>query len=238
MKNRVSQLLPKGIRNRLIKFRQNFLGSYASQSYSQEGEDMILKIIFGHKKTGFYVDVGAHHPKRFSNTFYFYKKGWRGINIDAMPGSMKAFKKYRSSDINLEVPISNSGQTLTYYSFNDPALNGFSKEISKARENNNSKYFIQQEIKLKTYRLAEILDQNLPEYERIDFMSIDVEGFDFEVLKSNNWDKYKPRVLLIEIFGKSWSEIVGNEIAVYLNSFGYNIIAKTINTVIFVQENK
>src|SRR6186713_1276577 len=74
---------------------------YYSISYSQEGEDLILKRFFSEKSGGFYVDVGAHHPKRFSNTYMFYKEGWSGINIDAMPGSMKLFNKVRSKDINL-----------------------------------------------------------------------------------------------------------------------------------------
>ena len=65
-------------------------------SYSQEGEDLVLRKIFKKQDKGFYVDVGAHHPKRFSNTFLLYKKGWNGINIDATPGSMKLFNKFRS----------------------------------------------------------------------------------------------------------------------------------------------
>ena len=75
------------------------------RSWSQEGEDMILHRIFGGKKSGFYVDVGAHHPKRFSNTYFFYCHGWRGINIDAMPGRMKLFNQWRPKDINLEMGV-------------------------------------------------------------------------------------------------------------------------------------
>ena len=67
---------------------------------------MILRRIFIGKLTGFYVDIGAHHPKRFSNTYIFYQRGWRGINIDAKPGTKEVFNKLRPRDINLEVPIS------------------------------------------------------------------------------------------------------------------------------------
>lgn len=236
MKKRIVNLLPDGIRSRILNFKNNFLDSFSSPSYSQEGEDMILSKIFKNKGKGFYVDVGAHHPKRFSNTFYFYKKGWRGINIDAMPGSMKPFDMLRSRDINLEIPVSNSSQILTYYSFNDPALNGFSKELSEARNNNNSKYFIKEEIKLQTYRLSEILEHNLPENTKIDFLSIDVEGLDFEVIQSNDWIKFKPKVVLVEIFGKNLDEIVNNEITRFLYGVGYSIVAKTVNTAVFVQE--
>ena len=111
----LKKFLPKAVKEKIIEFRNNNLDGYATKSYSQEGEDMILKRLFGGQKFGFYVDVGAHHPKRFSNTYYFYKKGWRGINIDAMPGSMIAFDKLRPRDINIERPISDKKQILTYY---------------------------------------------------------------------------------------------------------------------------
>lgn len=78
---------------------------FFEKSYSQEGEDLILKRFFSNKEKGFYIDIGAHHPKRFSNTYLFYSKGWNGINIDAMPGSMRLFNQIRKRDLNLEVPI-------------------------------------------------------------------------------------------------------------------------------------
>lgn len=237
MKKKISGLLPKEIRIKLAKLTNNFLVDFAFKSYSQEGEDMILRRIFAKQQKGFYVDVGAHHPKRFSNTFNFYKKGWRGINIDAMPGSMKLFRRVRPNDINLEIPISNNGQILTYYVFNEPALNGFSKEISYARQNEKNKFYIQKEIRLQTFSLSEILEKNLPGNIKIDFLSIDVEGFDFDVLKSNDWEKFKPTVVLVEIFGKNLSEIIENEISLYLGSLGYSIYAKTINTVVFIHDN-
>src|SRR5580658_8816405 len=79
---------------------------YFRHSFSQEGEDMILASFFEGKKNGFYVDVGAHHPKRFSNTHHFYIRGWRGINVDATPGSMKLFRRTRPDDINIEAAVS------------------------------------------------------------------------------------------------------------------------------------
>mgnify|MGYP001334584774 CR=1 FL=1 len=86
---------------------------------------MILNRIFGNQAKGFYIDVGAHHPKRFSNTYLFYKRGWSEINIDAMPGSMKIFDKQRPRDINIEKPVSNEKKIMDFYIFNEPALNSF-----------------------------------------------------------------------------------------------------------------
>lgn len=210
-----------------------FLDGYSQKSYSQEGEDMILQRIFGKQETGFYIDVGAHHPRRFSNTYLFYKKGWRGINIDAMPNSMKMFNRSRPRDINIEKPISEKKQILTYYGFNEPALNGFSKELSEER-NGKSGYFIKFTNDIETCTLEEILDNNLPENQEIDFLNIDVEGLDFEVLKSNNFEKNRPKIILIEILNSSLNDIQKNKVSIYLKSVDYHVYAKSINTVVFI----
>ena len=209
-----------------------YLDGYACKSYSQEGEDMILRRMFEQKSKGFYVDVGAHHPKRFSNTYFFYKRGWTGINIDAMPGSMKLFKQLRNRDINLEIPIASKDQVLTFYSFNEPALNGFSRELSKERDAHNG-YFIKDEILLQTKKLSSVLDSFLPNGTKIDFLSIDVEGLDLDILHSNNWEKYKPKVILIEILGCDLAEIEHNNIAIFLKNKGYMLFAKAVHTIIF-----
>ncbi|MFM6476289.1 MAG: hypothetical protein ACKPGH_22810, partial [Dolichospermum sp.] len=102
-------------------------------SFSQDGEDIVIAELFNNKPEGFYVDVGAHHPQRFSNTYYFYLNGWSGINIDAMPGSMKIFDDLRPRDINLEIPISDKSEILTYYEFDETSINSFSLPLSHER---------------------------------------------------------------------------------------------------------
>lgn len=235
MKKIIIKVLPLFLVNFLRNIKNNYLDGFSVKSYSQEGEDMILSRIFGDTPIGFYVDVGAHHPFRFSNTYYFYKKGWRGINIDAMPNSMKLFNKFRSRDVNLEIPISDNEQLLTYFSFNEPALNGFSEELSRERHGKNG-YIIQQEIKLKTSKLSYVLDEHLSNGMKIDFLSIDVEGLDLNILKSNNWVKYRPKCILIEILGSSLSDIENGEIAILLKQYGYGIYAKSIHTVFFIEK--
>lgn len=208
------------------------LWPFGSLCYSQEGEDMVLNRIFENKKEGFYIDVGAHHPKRFSNTYFFYRRGWRGINIDAMPGSMAVFERDRPLDINLEIPVSDKDEVLTYYIFNEPALNGFSKELSDSR-NGLRQYKIIGTKELRTRTLASILDEFMPAGQKIDFLSIDVEGLDFQVLNSNDWDKYRPEIVLIEVLGTTFDQIISSETTAYMQKNGYMIFAKTFNTVFF-----
>ena len=226
-------VLPKCV---IEKVKFNILDGYSVKSYSQEGEDMVLRRIFKNKSKGFYVDIGAHHPKRFSNTYYFYKLGWRGINIDATPGVMRAFNKIRPADINIEAPISSKRQTLTFYMFNEPALNGFSKLLSEQRNNTSQAYNITRTIDLDTFTLSEVLAKHLPEGQLIDFMSIDVEGLDLDVLLSNDWSRFRPKVVLVEILNGTLEELLNHEITKLLKSEGYWILSKTMNTVFFTSE--
>ncbi len=228
--------MPTNTKTKLIFYvTDDCMMNYGYTSYSQEGEDMILRRIFERKRRGFYVDIGAHHPKRFSNTYYFYRKGWRGINIDATPGSMSKFRKMRSRDINLEVAISDKKQQLLFYIFNDPALNTFDEKLAKLRDGKNG-YKIINKIYLQTYTLEEVLDKYLPPGTEIDFLSIDVEGLDFQVLKSNNWSKYRPRVVLVEILKSSLSDLLNSDVVNYMKKIEYEIFAKTFNTVFFIEK--
>jgi len=205
----------------------------AQKSYSQDGEDLILARIFRHSQQGFYVDVGAHHPKRFSITYFFYKRNWHGINIDATPGSMKLFNKFRPKDINLELGVSDTKQTLTYYLFNEPALNTFSPKIAENHANQGVYKQIAQ-TKVETLSLQEILLKYLPKGQVIDFLTIDVEGFDLEVLKSNDWKLYRPKIILVEIINlKNIDEIQYRPEYQYLKDQGYEFFAKTYLTCIF-----
>jgi FkbM family methyltransferase len=202
-------------------------------SFSQEGEDRVLSRFFEDKNKGFYIDVGAHHPQWLSNTYYFYLKGWRGINIDAMPGSMINFNKIRPEDLNLEVAISNAEQELTYYEFNEPALNSFDKVLSEERDKLD-KYKITTTHTIKTCQLSDILDKYLPVDREIDFLSVDVEGLDLQVLQSNNWDKYRPKLVLAESLGtKSIQDLSESDISRYMASKGYSLYSKLFLTTIF-----
>lgn len=230
MTKSILKILPDGLRKKLERIVYDTFDLYAVKSYAQEGEDIILKRIFGNKQHGFYIDVGAHHPKRFSNTYIFYKAGWSGINIDAMPGSMKAFDKLRPRDINVETPVSDKEEELEYYIFNDTALNGFSKEVADTRGN---KYKIVDVVKLKTKPLAKILDEILKTPKPIDFLSIDVEGYDYNVLKSNDWTKYHPQVVLIEARAANLEDVYQSDVYGFMKEKRYSLFAKTFNTLFF-----
>ncbi len=211
-----------------------FIGPFADLTYSQEGEDIVLSRLFANKKRGFYVDVGAHHPFRFSNTYKFYRLGWSGINIDAMPGSMKAFEKYRSRDINVEALISKEPKKLVFYSFNEPALNTVNRELAERRDGKDG-YKIVKKYDLESKTLGDSLNRYLPEGVNIDFISVDVESLDLEVLESNDWGRFVPEVVAVESLGtlESMDSLKNSPVYLFLTGKGYRLYSKLANTLIF-----
>lgn len=218
----------------LIRYVFHHMDRYGDISYAQEGEDRILSRVIDLSKKGFYVDVGAHSPSRCSNTYYFYKKNWNGINIDAMPGSMRLFNWTRRRDINLEIAIGESNTELIYYMFKERLFNTFDKNLADERIERFKSY---NTIKIPVLRLEEVLDTYLPRDQEIDFLSVDVEGLDLQVLRSNNWNKYRPKYLIVEILHNNFDEILKSESYQYLLEKDYDIFAKSTFSVIFKRKD-
>jgi FkbM family methyltransferase len=234
----VKALIPSPVKQILRRFRDVARWNpHQVVAYSQEGEDLILNRVFGAQKTGFYVDVGAHHPQRFSNTYLFYQRGWRGINIDAMPGCMEPFKKIRPRDINLEMAILKEKGSLTYFQFNEPALNTFSRELSNRRDGRNG-YKIIRTIEMKGLPLREIFVEYLlvEQGEEIDFLSVDVEGLDLDVLESNDWSRFRPKLVLVELSTFCLNTAASDPIFQLMEKNHYKLFAKSFLTVFFMSE--
>lgn len=200
---------------------------FINTSFSQEGEDIILSQLFYGRTNGFYLDIGAHQPIQYSNTYRFYLNGWRGINIDAMPGSMDEFNKLRPGDTNLEAAISNWNEILTYYMFKAAGLNTFSREHAVQMEQNG--YQLGQVVQIQTTTMNAVLDKYLPKNQQIDFLSLDVEGLELAVLQSNNWSKYRPTILLVESLDLKNKDVLRH----YLTAQQYNLVAQTVNNLYF-----
>ena len=160
--------------------------------FSQFGEDAYVDLFFSGKKKGFYVDVGAFHPLNISNTYVFYKKGWRGINIEPNPASFQFFPKYRPGDINLNVAVGLENREVLFNC--NEEFSGIDDETHLYRNHPRLKT----QCWIKSMPLASIFQEHLPKGTKIDFMSVDCEGHDEEVLKSNDWSLFRPQLILVE----------------------------------------
>jgi FkbM family methyltransferase len=222
---------PKSLINRILGRDPNMAPHL---SYALDGEDLILDHLLEGKANGFYVDVGAHHPARFSNTYLFYRRGWRGINIDAQPFSMALFKKLRPRDINLEVGVDVQAGTLSYFQFNEPALNTFSE--TEAALKDRAPYRLIGTLQVKVERLDALLARHMPIGQEIDFLNIDVEGKDAEVLHSNDWSRYRPRFVLAETLRTDMLRLGACPVVRFMRSVGYTPVSKAYNTSFFARE--
>jgi FkbM family methyltransferase len=205
--------------------RHFLLGHQAyAPSFSSAGEDMILRHVIGSDKMdGFYVDVGAYDPVHGSNTHFFYIKGWRGINVEARPGSRKLFERVRPRDINLEVGVSKEPGHLTYYFISeDSTMNSFSREFL---EHTGAISRVRREILVPVMPLSEILERHLPAGQTIDFMNVDVEGHDLQALESNDWGRFRPRFVVVE---DAEVDAERSEIVRFMRERGYGVCAQNV----------
>jgi FkbM family methyltransferase len=203
-------------------------------SYAQDGEDVVLLSFYENIRgfRGFYVDVGAHHPVRFSNTWLLYRRGWRGINIDPTPGSMRRFRRWRRRDVNLELGIGAQASTLNFYCFNEPALNTFDEGVARQRDTGQP-YRIVRTVPVPIEPLGAVLDRYLPAGQQVDVLSIDAEGLDLVVLKSNHWEKYQPEFILVEDPDFRPGEVAASGVYTFLAEKGYAVVAVLKRTVFY-----
>jgi FkbM family methyltransferase len=228
----LTRIVPAGARRFLRGLENRLFDGYCVRSYAQEGEDLVLKRLFANSPRGLYVDVGAHHPVRFSNTYLLYRRGWRGMNIDAMPGSMRAFKSMRPRDINVEAAVSDTVADLVYHAFDEPAFNGFSAKLSQQRVAEGATLLSTKTIKTTTLR--ELLARFLPGSQDIDLLSVDVEGHDLQVLRSMDWRRYHPKAVVVELCQFTVEGALGHPVHHYLSGLGYRLHSKLHNSCIYV----
>jgi len=163
-----------------------------------DGEDLQVKKYFNNKKDGFYIDVGAYHPVHRNNTMLLYENGWEGINIDISYFSIKLFKHLRPKDTNLNLAISKTNGYVEMY---------YQKKLSQLptikKENANNVFTGKiKNKKILSKTLTEVLNKSKYSEKKIDFLDIDAEGADLDVLESLDFSKYSPELICVEYIGK------------------------------------
>jgi FkbM family methyltransferase len=194
-------------------------------SHSQFGEDMVARALLEDCSRGVYVDVGAHHPIYYSNTYHFYCRGWHGLNIDATPGFRQLCDILRPRDINIEACVAaEAGKNVELFEFNQPALNTVHSSIAETSARRDGVQLLRRHP-MRTVTLTSLLERYLSGC-RIDLMTIDVEGLDTEILQAHDWDRWRPRVLIFERQGLSADEVGSDDLVRRIRQVGYELKGK------------
>ena len=232
MINKIASYL--SIFNRKIKYKKI--------SYSLNAVDLIIDYIFKDKNIGTYVDVGAQHPISNNNTYLLFKRGWNGINIDLDRKNIDLFNLSRPNDINLNYAISDKeGETDFYFYHESSPINTLNKKVKEYQ-----KAKISEIKKIKTFTLNNVF-KKINFDKNIDYLNIDVEGYEDKVLSGFDINKYKPSVVSVEYLdlkmkklefkNNNLDNLLNSNIYKYFNDNNYYFVNWLHSDLIFIHKD-
>jgi FkbM family methyltransferase len=212
--------------------------NYRKISYSQAGEDLLLKYLFNSKgiPNPTYLDIGTNHPYLNNNTFLFYCNGSRGVCVEADSTLINEITRLRPEDkvVNVGVSVSEAKEA-EFYIFNDSGLNTFDKKEAEFRQSSGN-YFIVSTVKVPLETINNVMLEYFPVYP--DLLALDIEGLDLEVLKTIDWVKFPIPVICTETCTYSENHIKPKDerTTEFMNSIGYIMYADTYINTIYVNK--
>jgi FkbM family methyltransferase len=209
-----------GLRFYLADLLRAILDPHSRITYSQWGEDLALQCLLG-TKPGFYVEVGANHPQFFSNVFELYRRGWHGISIEANESFIRAHRRSRPRDRIVCAVVSDREKEMVFTEFKESLVSSVDPAFVDLMHKTYDRT-IKRQHRVQTRTLTNILDEaQCPLH--FDLLSIDVEGHDFEVLRSLDFSRYRPRVVVIEMHDFAIPAAASNPLCEFMDDQGYDI---------------
>jgi FkbM family methyltransferase len=198
--------------------------SSKNEHLGEFGEDIFIRRFFKNENRGLYVDIGCYHPVKGSLTYYLFKKGWKGLNVDLSKVSIDLFNVARPNDHNVNAAVTDFNGDTVYYE--NGAINQQNSLVEDQSKN---------QIKIKAYKLNDLLDKfNIG---KVDFLNIDVEGNDFKVISTLNFNKFKPKLISIEQNTYNLENLLNNECHQFLIKNNYFLVSKIGVTCIYANND-
>ena len=208
----------------MLALKKLYYEKYAKKSYSLSNIDVVIDYIFKGIKKGIYIDIGCNHPIKHNNTYLLHKRGWRGINVDSDKTSIKLFNRYRKNDHNIRNIVSDNTDLKKLYFYHDrSAINTLSKELVDKRLIKPKKI-----IEEKSTTLNKIIENSPFKDKKINLLTIDVEGHEYNTLKNFNFSNYKIDLIVVEFLEKKLDivEIFKQSLDAVIKSNIYNLLTK------------
>ena len=229
----------------LINFlKKIYYEKYSKKSYSISSVDLIIDRLFRNINKGIYIDIGCNHPIKYNNTYLLHKKGWKGINIDLDKTSINEFNLMRKNDHNVQEIVGSldDEEKEIYYYHERSAINTLSKELVEKRLTKPREI-----IKKKSTSINTIIENSPFKDKKINFMSIDIENYEYEALKYLNFKKYNIDIIVTELtdlnqvkletYNQSLTYILNTDLYKLLEKNDYKLINWVNSDLVFSKNN-
>jgi FkbM family methyltransferase len=206
-----------------------------SVSFSQNGEDIVISLILGNERhnKGMVLDIGAHHPFRFSNTYMLYLEGWRGVNIDPNSDLIDLFKRYRPEDKSLAVAVGTKPGTVRYFKYEEGAYNNIRSDDENEVWGGHPPSRLISEETVECMSVHQILEEHVGS-KKFDLLNIDIEGKDLEVLQAIDFNRFRPKAITVELFPETWNLFTFQQ---FLGKIRYRYFAHCYSSLVLIRED-
>jgi FkbM family methyltransferase len=208
---------------------------HAKVAFSHWGEDSIVQFIFRDHKPGRYLDIGCYHPALYSNTMSLYRQGWTGVNVDPNPFMIGECRTLRPKDTSVNKAVGAERGFMEYFNFHDWASSNtanrkFAEEVAAV-----SRVGVPAPSIVEVLTLEELIDEYFqgmaPE-----FINIDVEELDVDVLRSGNWSKHRPLVIAVEDIRFVADRPGESPTYKFMLEHGYTLFSRCVFTSFFIED--
>lgn len=208
-----------------------FLGRSLKYSFAHTGEDRVIESLLKPliSQNGYYVDVGCNHPVFLSNTYSLYRKGWRGLCVDANPVIAKKYKYLRPKDKFIQALVSDDSNDREFYMVQNDVLSSTEKANAELAKQQGLAINV---AKYKPQTLTSILNLNKVPFE-FDLLSVDAEEHDYNVLKSLDFSRYKPKLIIVEDETFDILKATSNSIVELMKSNSYLLVGYVLKNLYF-----
>jgi FkbM family methyltransferase len=225
------------LEQRISSVERGFTAGPSRRSYSMEAEDLLLETVLcaalGHQthSGGTYLDIGAGHPVSYSNTFYFYERGWSGICVEPNPDHHALYAIYRPRDKALNIGLGTQSETRCYHRFKQPLINGFyGQELVNRYISAGETYLGHSNVPCRSTR--EFLREHNPG--PVDLLNIDVQILETEILAAWDWEACSPKLICVKNHAVNIKSMLDTEVASILERAGYTVVCRGRFSAIFV----